>query len=453
MSTMPTIYEPMPTQARVHASSDDWLVLGGNRGGGKTEAVLIEALGLAYGTYEKTGWQVLILRRTSNRMESMISRSKVLYPKIIKGIKYDSTNMIWKFPNGNWIKFGHIEHDEMVSIYQGQQYSLIIMDELSELNRNIWDTLKASNRNSYGYPNRMIGTTNPVQWVKDMCNINDKGEDTFQIIKWEDPDSGEITNKTLRFIQMTHQETIKYGHLDQSYRASIASNQNDTIREQWLNGSWATPKVPGRVLGPELDLFRAQNRLLPIKQELALPVHCFTDLGWSDSTSLLFCQFIGNNINILDYYENSQCITDHYINIIKERFPDSIVHMPHDGTKHDEHTGQMKRDYWKDRVRVAHDSGANGNLPRPGSDKEALTRVQTGFSRIYINSESEGALKFLNHLDNYARRYIDSLNMYGDPIEGIHSHPFDALKYVFYYVPSSTTNWATYKSTIPSYGY
>ena len=41
MNNPSVIYEPMPTQALVHASSDDWLILGGNRGGGKTEAVLI----------------------------------------------------------------------------------------------------------------------------------------------------------------------------------------------------------------------------------------------------------------------------------------------------------------------------------------------------------------------------------------------------------------------------
>lgn len=383
----------------------------------------------------------------------MISRSKVLYPQIIKDIKYDQKNMMWKYPNGNWIKFGHIEHDDMISIYQGQQYSLIILDELSELNRNIWDTLKASNRNSYGFPNRMMGTTNPVQWVKDMCNINDKGEDTYQIIEWKDPDTNEVTKKTLRFIQMTHQETIKYGHLDPAYRASIASNQNESIREQWLNGSWAVPKVPGRVLGPELDLMREQHRLLPIKTELALPVHCFTDLGWSDSTSLLFVQFLGNNINILDYYENSQCIMDHYINIINERYPDAIVHLPHDGAKHSDETGQSKRDYWKARCRIATDTGVNGNLPRPASDGEAIKRVQAGFSRVYINSDSEGAQRFLKHLDNYARKYIPALDTYGDPIDGIHAHPFDALKYIYYYVPASTSDWTKYTPPQQSYGY
>lgn len=449
------IYSPMPTQERVHRSSDDWLILGGDRGGGKTECILIEALGLAYGAFEKPGWQVLIMRRTFNRMQEMISRTLKLYPQIIKGIKYDSSNQIWKYPNGNWIKFGHIEHDNMIGIYQGQQYSLIILDELSELNRNIWDRLSASNRNSYGYPNRMIGTTNPVQWVKDMCHINDNGDDTFQVLSWTDPESKETTELTLRYIRMTHQETIREGHLDSNYRARLANNKDESVRDQWLNGSWARPKVPGRVLGPELDLLREQGRCMPLHTELGLGVHVFTDLGWADSTVLLFVQFVHNNINVIDYYENSQCIIDTYTNEINNRFPHAIVHLPHDGQKHNEESGMSRRDYWAQRVHVATDTGANGNLPRPTSDAEAITRVQANMSRLYINSQSAGAMTFLNRLENYRRRYNESLDQFGDPIEDINAHPFDALKYIFYYVPESqsSSSWTSYRPSRTSYGY
>ena len=82
------IYTPTAIQEEFHSSSDDYIVLGGSRGSGKSYCLLIEALGISYESHINGHWQAMIIRRTIPQLQELIVRAKDLYPKIIKGIKY-----------------------------------------------------------------------------------------------------------------------------------------------------------------------------------------------------------------------------------------------------------------------------------------------------------------------------------------------------------------------------
>lgn len=426
---MEIVYEPTDRQKVFHRSSDDYIILAGSRGSGKSMCLLIEALGVAYNSHVKGHWQALILRRTIPQLQELLVRAKLLYPKIIKGIRFNSQKNTFVFPNGSFIQFASCERDEEIEQYRGREFNFIGIDELSHFDTEYcWNWLKSCNRNSHGYPNRMVGTTNPGPfWVKKMCKINDKGEDTWQKIEYIDEITGERTVKTLRFIQINIESNP---YLSTDYKASLY--QDELNRDAFLYGLWKSPKVPGQVLEDEMRRFDNEGRLTRIPRDFGVPVHVFTDIGYADHTCLVFVQFIGDRINIIDFYENNACSVDVYVGEITKRYgTNAIVHLPHDGAKH-ESNGETVRDYWEARVNLAYDSEKNGgNLPAlPKS--EGLNRVKLNFHNVWIN-DIEATKPLIEHLRMYRRRWNENLQQFGDPIHDIHSHSFDSVKYIFHY--------------------
>lgn len=301
------------------------------------------------------------------------------------------------------------------------------MDELSHWTSDYcWQFLKGSNRNSSGYPNRMLGTSNPCQWVKNMCNIDDNGNDSI-VKKTYTDDNGQEIIKTLRFFKMSMEDN-KY--LPSDYKQSLM-DLPEQLKQEWIHGLWHNPKVPGQVLETQLKRMEEEHRnKSKLSLELSLPVHVFCDLGYSDYTVLLFVQFVGKEIRILDFYANNRCPVDTYITEINKRYNNVLVHLPHDGAKH-ESTGKTVREYWSERITLSDDSD-NGNLPRL-SDVESFDRVCNGFSNIWVDSEK--CKDLIDNLKMYRRKWNENLQVFGEPIHDQYSHYYDALKYIFYIEP------------------
>lgn len=432
------IYDPTPKQIEFHKDSSDWLIVAGNRGGGKSYAMLIEALGLNYNAHIKGGWQVLILRRTYKQLNELITRAKKLYPAIIKDIKFNSQDYKFTYPNGSFIQFASCERDEDVEKYRGAEFSLICLDELSHFSSDyVWQFLKGSNRNSSGYPNRMIGTSNPALWVKKMCQINDAGDDNIVVKEYRDEETNVVVKKKLRFLKMSMDDN-KY--LPKDYKLAMQDLPKN-LYDEWVMGLWHTPKVPGQVLEAELERLDSEERAKSrLSVELGLPVHVFCDLGYSDYTVLLFVQFVGKEVRVLDFYANNRCPVDHYIAEINKKYSNVLVHLPHDGAKH-ESDGRSVREYWGERIKLSEDS-PNGNLPRL-SDVESFDRLRNSFSSIWFDSVK--CKDLIDHLRQYRRLWNENLQVYGDPIHDQHSHFYDALKYVFYVDQKQTPTLDTTK--------
>jgi len=94
--------------------------------------------------------------------------------------------------------------------------------------------------------------------------------------------------------------------------------------------------IHGAIYGDHIARARTEGRIcdFPISKE---PIYTFWDLGISDSTSIWFVQFIGQEIVILDHYENCGEDIVYYGKYIRrwERDNDHIVHtnfLPHDGS-------------------------------------------------------------------------------------------------------------------------
>jgi hypothetical protein len=387
---------------------------------------LIEVLGLAYGAHLPNAkpWKALVLRRTVPQLGELIARAKDLYPKIVNNIKFDGSKNTFKYANGGFIKFASCERDVEVEQYRGHEYNMILIDELSMFDNDyVWNWLKSSNRNSSGYPNRMIGTSNPCAWVKKMCKVDDYGHDTFQKTIYHDEFTNTDIVKTLRFVQMNIETNP---HLSADYRAAL--NQDEVNRDQFLYGKWTSPKVPGMVYGAEIDNMMQEHRLCRVPYEPTLPVYTFWDLGYGDHMVILFVQYVGKEIHIIDKIEDSNKQLGEYAGLVLKRGNDLqydyAQHLvPHDAKAHELQTGltrQQALEKTLSRVEV---------LPRLGVE-DGINMTRAMFPRLWIDNN----LDVIDQLREYKRKWDSLTQTFGDPI---HQDLADAVRYISYYTPST----------------
>src|SRR6516165_5815346 len=208
-------YTPQPVQRKFHASEARYPLLEGGRGGGKSTALLWEAISQCLLV---PGANCLLLRRTLTAMEKggIEDLFKKQVPRSLYR-RYNATKHVITFYNGSNLFFGHVKTDADLLQYQGAEFLFIGWEELTQFTYSQWDFLKGSNRcpiktyehkgRMYAARPRMAGGTNP----------NGKGSGWVKAL-W-------ITKKPV-------------GEMDANYIASLQSIVDPMLRQAWIPGSW-----------------------------------------------------------------------------------------------------------------------------------------------------------------------------------------------------------------------
>jgi predicted phage terminase large subunit-like protein len=164
----PDDWRPLPgPQTRFLSLTCFEALYGGAAGGGKSDALLVDAaryIGRGHGG----AYHALLLRRTFPELEaSLIKRSWDLYPRL--GGRYNEQKKIWKFPAGELVQFGHVQHESDVFKYQGDEFQFVGFDELTSFAKSQYIYLFSRVRSSRGVPCRVRAATNPGneghEWV------------------------------------------------------------------------------------------------------------------------------------------------------------------------------------------------------------------------------------------------------------------------------------------------
>lgn len=149
---------------------------GGAAGGGKTFALLLEAL-----WHHKTpGFQAAIFRKNATQIRNpggLWDESEKLFYDF-EGQARQSI-LEWQFPSGATVKFAHLDQEQDKYSWQGSQICLIGFDELTHFSWGQFVYMMSRNRSTCGIPPYIRATTNPDpdSWVRTFIDwyIDDKG--------------------------------------------------------------------------------------------------------------------------------------------------------------------------------------------------------------------------------------------------------------------------------------
>lgn len=251
------------------STSADIAIYGGAAGGGKTYALLLEAV--RHTNNPKFG--AVIFRRQSIQITQeggLWDSSYEVYGGIKGAVPKTSPRYHWKFKTGARVGFAHIDGDRDLGKWQGSQIAFIGFDELTHFTKKQFFYMMSRNRSASGIDPYIRATCNPDadSWVADfiswwidqdtgypisersgiiryMVHMND-------IISWFDTEDEGIdfakqhgldeykakkSVKSVTFIASTLQDNKILMENDPGYLANLLA-LTEVEKERLLNGNW-----------------------------------------------------------------------------------------------------------------------------------------------------------------------------------------------------------------------
>jgi len=243
----------------------DIAIFGGAAGGGKSYAVLIEAVR----NINVKGFGAVVFRRTLADVKkegSLWDTALPIYGAL--GGKPRLDNLSWNFPAKTKVTFAHLEHAKNVLDWQGAQIPLIIFDELTHFTKAQFFYMLSRNRSACGVTPYIRATTNPDadSWVAELIAwwIDQKTgfaipersgvlrwfERIGDALVWADSreellvDYPDSDPKSLTFIGSKLEDNKVLMEADPGYRANLMKLDR-VERERLLNGNWKIRPAAG----------------------------------------------------------------------------------------------------------------------------------------------------------------------------------------------------------------
>jgi phage terminase large subunit len=240
-------------------------------------------------------------------------------------------------------------------------------------------------------------------------------------------DTGLLDQRTMDSI--TEEQIALFRARGQSEEEAIAF-----VRQEYYC-DWSAPVI-GSYFGAAMKFADEDGRICNVPHETSLPVYTFWDLGVDDSMSIWFVQFVGREIRLIDYYENSGEGFNHYSKVLKgqvegfERMKNYSYGFKNRSTHYGPHDLAV-RNLGKEaqtRVDVAAEAGIDFNkVKRVTAKEDGIEAIRTLLSRCYFDrtktERGRGALK------GYRKEYNETLQVYYDkPVHDWTSHGTDAFQ-------------------------
>lgn len=259
-------YQPSKWQREFHELTTTEALGGGAAGPGKTETLLMEPIPKVWQEHQRCsdpnhpfplewghskGW-ALFLRRTMPMLLNTLTRAKIRYHSIDPDVKWNENDHIFTFSSGYKVQFGHCKDPDSHEGYLGQEYDLILYDELVQFEEEQYNQINKRLRSVDAllrYQLKIRGMTNPLaqqegmetvrlknpNWVRDYF-VKPAPEGGVIIPKVITLRSGEKVTRTRIYLKAT-----LYDHPDPEFIRIYEADLQDSpehIRRAYLYGDW-----------------------------------------------------------------------------------------------------------------------------------------------------------------------------------------------------------------------
>ncbi len=161
-------YKPTPKQSLFHRAQADEVLYGGAAGGGKSKAIVMEAM---IDALEHPGVQSYLFRQSYPELRETLIREALASIPIQLG-SFSESRHDFTFRNGSVLHFRFCRSLQDAYRYQGAEMHRLFIDELTHFPQEVYDYLKTRVRvpKSFGISTKIRCTTNPGGighgWVK-----------------------------------------------------------------------------------------------------------------------------------------------------------------------------------------------------------------------------------------------------------------------------------------------
>ena len=171
------------------------------------------------------------------------------------------------------------------------------------------------------------------------------------------------------------------------------------------------------------DMADGAARICRVPWEPTVKVTTAWDLGIDDATAIWFCQQVGREVRLIDYYENSGEGLAHYSKVLHAKPYTYDSHLlPHDTVVKELGTG-------KSRVEVLQGLGIVPTVVPAQSVEDGINAVRMLLPKCYWDAEK--CRQGVTALQEYSREWVDKLETWrSSPRHDKWSHGADAFRYL-----------------------
>ena len=397
MTTRTIKYKPRNLVKSFHKRKERYAVIVAHRRFGKTVAAINDLIKDAL-TIPRKKVRVAYIAPYYRQAKAIAWDYLLEYTKDIEGSVANASELRVDFPNGARIRlFGADNYDAMRGLY----FDAVVADEPADFPANAWPSVIRPALSDRKGRATFIGTP--------------KGKNEFWEIWHEAQDD---PNWYAAMFKASETSILDQEELDEARQA-----MGDDRYDQEFECSFEAA-IQGAYYAKEMKQAGEDGRVCSVPYDRAASVVTAWDLGIGDSTAIWFAQFIGREIRIIDYYENSGVGLDHYAKVLLGKDYHYEQHiLPHDVQVKELGTGKSRLETLDAlgirQIEIAPKLGvedgiqaARSMIPRCWFDEKLCTRG-------------------VEALRQYRRDYDERLkNWRSRPLHDWTSHGADAFRYL-----------------------
>jgi phage terminase large subunit len=390
-------YKPRDQIRAFHNRKERFAIIVAHRRFGKTVAAINDLIRSCF-EIDRPNVRVAYIAPYLSQAKAVAWDYALEFTRDIPEIKVNHSELRIDFLNGARFRlFGADNYNAMRGLY----FDAVVLDEMADFPASAWSNVirpaLADRRGSATF----ISTP--------------KGKNEFWELWHEAQDD---PNWFTAMLKASDTSILDQEELDEARRT-----MGDDRYEQEFECSFEAA-IQGAFYAKEMKEATEDGRITRVPYDRAASVITAWDLGIGDSTAIWFAQFVGQEIRIIDYYENSGVGLDHYAKVLLDKEYHYEQHiLPHDVQVKELGTG-------KSRLETLDALGIrNIEIAPKLAVEDGIQAARTMIPKCWFDADN--CTRGVEALRQYRRDFDEKLKTWrGRPLHDWTSHGADAFRYL-----------------------
>lgn len=404
-------FKPRPFQLDLIHSTARFNVIVVHRRGGKTVGAINHMI-FKLLQCDKKNPQGMFIAPEKAQARDVAERYLIEYTDWIPGASYSRSEMCATFPtpNGSEAKI-FIRGADRPDQLRGMYYDHVVFDEVAQMPTEVWTEVilpaLADRQGSAVF----IGTP--------------KGRNLFYEL-YEKGQSGD----PLWFSEVY--PVSKTRILPETELKMLRDTMGEEGFLQEFECSWDST-FKGSFYGKVLQNIQNAGSITTLPHNPHYKVITAWDLGYQDETVIWFAQKIGDSFHIIDYYSSKGHLIEHYINIVMAKpylYKEHIL--PHDAFRNGLNSDLSITEKLKNAGLIIRRADSMPVIQGINITRNFLVNCKFDRTRCQVG---------IDHLASYQAKEDPTLGVLEQkPVDGIHSHAADSMRYLAISLRQKTHN-------------